>query len=711
MGRISLIFLQLLFVTLFISFTVENHPHHHHHDGLVMKKFNHFAQAKEMNVAAVRSDVPVWPYPQSYKDSIADGTDPSKAHHLCIPNGIHSVDFVIQFPPESKNAENLALLRGAVDRYKKEIFVEQFRERDTYERIKDGRVDLWQTLDQQRNETRQAALHRRIYPLKNRVTITVNVKSVEEPLQLDGVDESYTIDIKSDTAPSSNAENKLRIEEYKIDIMANQLWGALRALETVAQLVQYNLDHRQDLALIESTRPSGNADIRCMYQIHNVPIRIEDRPRYPWRGLMIDSSRHFLPVSLIKRIMDGMVSSKLNVLHWHLTDAQSFPFFVSRFPLLSQKGSYADHLTYSTSDLRDIVKYATDRGIRVVPELDMPGHAYSWGFGYPELIVKCNSVNVNNFPLDPTSEFVYEVIDGIIEEFREVFPDAHIHFGADELAKFCWRDDPAIQEWMKKENMTTVDDLWGYFQDRLQKIYTAEKYSNTRKIIPVFWQEIVTSLKTDKFTLSKDSVVTAWNSDAASIKEITDKGYRALFNEAWYLDKQKPYSKAKNHWLFYDTWEDMYLAEPTEQVDPEKAHQILGGEACMWGEQIDIHSIESRIWPRTSAAAERLWSAKEVNDINPAMVRIIHHACYHLARKGVRSNTIRPDYCPHTYTTLEQPLMTTMELAAIATIATLAVSTTSLLCLCVVAISAALYFYFRTQQFTRDKYTPLNYSR
>lgn len=661
--------------------------------------------------SAPRNDVPIWPYPASFQDAIATGAaDPSETHHLCIPDGVKSVDLFVDYPSDAKSEENVKILKEAIERYKREIFLEQHREWETYERISNGRIDLWYTLDEQRSKSRQEAQERRIYPLKNRVAIRIHVKSVDEPLQLEGVDESYSIEVRpaisTDEKPNDDdGKSGPTVEEYEINVSANQLWGALRALETLAQLVQYNLDHREET---KSLPRAQNVDMRCMYKINNVPVKISDKPRFPWRGLMIDSSRHFLPVPVIKRIMDGMVSAKLNVLHWHLTDAQSFPFFVSKYPLLSEKGSFADHLTYSRSDLEDLVAYATKRGIRVVPELDMPGHAFSWGLGYENLTVKCETPNINNIPLNPTVELVYEVIDGIVEEFREVFPDAHIHFGADELAKFCWRNDPNIQQWMKDNDMADEDDLWGYFQDRLQKIISAEKYNAPRKIVPVYWQEIFTNLKTDKFELSKDSVITAWHSDAPSIKQITDSGFKALFNEGWYLDKQKPYQQAKNHWLFFDTWEDMYLAEPLEQVDPENAHLVLGGEACMWGEQIDLNSVESRIFPRASAAAERLWSPKEINDLTAALDRIIHHSCHHLSRKGVRANTIRPDYCPHTYTVDERPFLTPLELAAVVSIVGLAATTILLLVVAIASVAAAIYFYKRLDS-KASKYRPLNY--
>lgn len=227
----------------------------------------------------------------------------------------------------------------------------------------------------------------------------VNVFTQSEELNLH-TNESYILSIPDQFSLQTTA-----ISNYTALLNATTVFGALRGLETLAQLVNMTWDG-------PGTSPS--------YSIF--PVFLEDFPRFPYRGLMMDSSRHFLPVSVLKTMLDGMEASKMNVFHWHLSDQQSFPFESAKFPLLSQKGSYSPWAVYTRDDVLDVVKYARYRGIRVIPEFDMPAHTGTFILGYPYL--KGSALCC----FDPTLETTYQFIDSFLEEIVGLFKDEVVHF-------------------------------------------------------------------------------------------------------------------------------------------------------------------------------------------------------------------------------------------------------------------------------------------
>jgi hexosaminidase len=219
----------------------------------------------------------------------------------------------------------------------------------------------------------------------------------------ENMDESYTLEIN----PTKDGYFQLKSET---------IWGALKGLETFSQLV-----------IIQNN----------FYIIQNTPLQIQDKPRFSWRGLMIDTSRHFLKVETILKLIDAMSYIKLNVLHLHLVDAEAFPVEISTYPDLHKKGAYDKVAVYSNSDLQRIIRYATINGIRVIPEVDMPGHTDSWGKGYPSVLAKCPNYQSispfrNNLALNPSINLVYDLINGILKDMTPLFKDKYFHLGADE---------------------------------------------------------------------------------------------------------------------------------------------------------------------------------------------------------------------------------------------------------------------------------------
>jgi hexosaminidase len=323
-------------------------------------------------------------------------------------------------------------------------------------------------------------------------------------------------------------------------------------------------------------------------------VTIKDQPRFAWRGLLIDVGRHFIPLDVLKRNLDGMAAVKMNVLHWHLYDNEGFRVESKRFPKLQEAGS--DGQYYTQDEIREFVAYAHDRGIRVVPEFEMPGHSRSLFAGYPELASGPGPYRIEpggaDAVMDPTREETYKFIDKFIDEMAKLFPDDYFHIGGDEVNGHQWDASPKIQAFIHAHGMKSNRDLQAYFNQRLQKIL-----SKHHKIM-MGWDEV---LHPD---LPKTVVVQSWRGQQ-SLATAAQQGYSGLLSFGYYLDLMWP---ASQH----------YAVDPMSgaaaSLNPEEKGRILGGEACMWSEWVTPENIDSRIWPRNAAIAERLWSPPEVQD-------------------------------------------------------------------------------------------------
>ena len=395
-------------------------------------------------------------------------------------------------------------------------------------------------------------------------TLLVTVDGPGEEVQSVDENEAYSLDVTSSGAHIKAATDV----------------GAMRGLTTFLQLVQTD----------------GSSFF--------VPaVSIQDSPRFRWRGLSLDVSRHFEPIPVIKRTLDGMAAVKLNVFHWHLSDDQGFRIQSKVFPKLTEMGS--DGLYYTQDQAREIVAYARARGIRVVPEFDMPAHTQAWFVGYPELASAPGPYQIRrefgiaDAVMDPTRESTYKFIDKLIGEMATIFPDPYMHIGGDENNGVQWKNNPRIQAFMQKHNLHSKAELQTYFNQRLVPIL---KKHHKRM---VGWDEIFAP------GLPKDAVIESWrgfDSLAASAKQ----GYDGILAAGYYLDQMQ---SAGQH----------YLVDPlpaNSDLTPEQKSRILGGESAMWSEQITSRSIDSRIWPRTAAIAERLWSPQSVNNVDDMYRRL-----------------------------------------------------------------------------------------
>jgi hexosaminidase len=383
------------------------------------------------------------------------------------------------------------------------------------------------------------------------------VPSVEE-------DESYALDVT----------------DRQASLRAPTVVGALRGLETFLQLLE--------------------GDRGGFY----VPaVTINDRPRFRWRGLLIDIGRHYEPPEVLKRNLDAMAAVKMNVLHWHLTEDQGFRIESKKFPRLTGMGSDGDY--YTQEQARDIIAYAAARGIRVVPEFDIPGHSTSWLVGHPELgsapgpYTIERGAGIFDPTLDPTREEVYKFLDAFLGEMAALFPDAYMHIGGDENNGKQWDANPRIQAFMKERGLKDNHALQSYFNQRLLKIL--QKHGKRM----MGWDEIFQP------DLPKDVVIHSWRGQQA-LAEAARRGYEGILSNGYYIDLAFPAS-------------DHYLNDPGPEgstLTPAEAARVLGGEATMWAEWVNQDTIDSRIWPRTAAIAERLWSPREVRDVDDMYRRL-----------------------------------------------------------------------------------------
>jgi len=395
----------------------------------------------------------------------------------------------------------------------------------------------------------------------------------------------------------------LVVDDAGVYLDAATEWGVLRGLVTFVQLV------RQDGSIPHAA--------------------VDDGPRFCWRGLLLDPARHPLSVDSLIRTLDGMALCKLNVLHLHLSDDQGFRFPVEAYPRLASAEAY------TTAELERIVAHAADLGIRVVPEIDMPGHVTSWLTAYPKWGVRQVSATdrfgVHPGCLDPSSEEVYRAVDTILEALTAVFPDPCIHIGGDEVSPGWWSEDPAVLEMMHRESLTDVRQVQGYFNRRVAALVAARGRQT------VAWDEVLESELPDSW------IVQAWRG-STSRDRAADRGNRVIMSAPYYLDLNFPVDL---HCRFDPAGpqSDLLAAEDQMLVDPRFAHvaegirwtrmwregaverdppgsEVLGGEACLWGELVNSDVLDVRLWTRLPALAERFWSAPSKLDLTDLYRRL-----------------------------------------------------------------------------------------
>jgi hexosaminidase len=410
----------------------------------------------------------------------------------------------------------------------------------------------------------------------------------------------YAFERPGRLVPNEDESYALTVVPASVRVEAKTDLGVLRGFETLLQLL--------------------SADETGYY----FPcVTITDAPRFTWRGLLIDVGRHFQPVEVIKRNLDGMAAVKMNVLHLHLTEDQGFRVESKVYPKLAELGS--DGMFFTQDQIRDMIAYAADRGIRVVPEFDLPGHSTSWFVAYPEFASAPGSYAIERHfgvfapTFDPTNERVNRFLDGFFKEMAGLFPDPYIHIGGDEVEGHQWDANPGIEAFKKKHGFATNDALQAYFNSRLLKILT----KHGKKMVG--WDEIFQP------GLPKDIVIQSWRGPQ-SLVEAAQKGYQGILSNGYYIDLCQ---SAEFHYLNDPLPADSPLDEAGRAL-------ILGGEATMWSELVTPETIDSRIWPRTAAIAERFWSPASVRNVDdmyrrlgPTSIALEEQGLLHIKNAGM----------------------------------------------------------------------------
>ncbi len=554
-------------------------------------------------------------------------------------------------------------------------------------------------------------------PVKGAVEVLINTLGVERSSDGLSVNLSYDTLIQTPYL-KMNEDYSLTIDDDGIILQAPTSVGVLRGLETLKQLAE--------------KRDDG---------IWFPHVTVEDHPRYAWRGLMIDVCRHWIPKDVVLENIDAMAAAKMNVLHLHLSEDQGFRVESKRFPLLHEVGSNGDY--YTQDDIREIVSNAAAKGIRVIPEFDVPGHSKSWQIAYPELSSAGEPLQFGKQegslfgpPLDPTKENVYDFLDEFIDEMAGLFPDAYFHIGGDEVDPKFWEENPRIRKFMDSLGMESAHDLQAYFNGRLHTIVTGHGK------VMIGWDEILNE------DLSNDVVVQAWTGHKALFKAVQNGG-KGILSSGLYLDHVLHASEHYDvdplvlkgavdiepdtgHWKMFDqvmnvggntiesqlvifdrdpenvfgffamlsdrtafkdgridgntlnftmmgpvgeleysaqvegdslTGEiamgllsfdvtgsrsggsdipgtEMPRIEVIRPLTKQEESRILGGEACQWTEFADEVNINSRIWPRTGAIAEKLWSPVELTDNVDDMYRRLNAFAGELSSRGINPESI-----------------------------------------------------------------------
>ena len=403
---------------------------------------------------------------------------------------------------------------------------------------------------------------------------------------------------------------QLVIDSKQVKINASTDLGAIHGIETLLQLL--------------------SVDSQGYYF---PAMEINDAPRFDWRGLMLDAGRHFMPVEVVERNLDGMAATKLNVLHWHLSENQGFRVESKIYPKLQELGS--DGQYYTQEQIKDIVDYADERGIRVVPEFDVPGHATAMIVAYPQLA----STDKKDYSLDrywgimdptlnPTKDETYQFLDSLFGEMTALFPDQYFHIGGDENNGKEWDQNPEIQAYMKAHQIKNNEELQTAFNKRLMPML--KKYG--KKMMG--WDEILQP------GAPKDIIIQSWRGKE-SLYQAAKDGYQGILSNGYYIDLMEPTDK---HYLNDPIPADADLTDAQKKL-------ILGGEATMWSEHVTPETVDSRIWPRTAAIAERFWSPREVNDVQDMYKRLDKISLYlesvglmHLRNKGMLMRRLTNSY-------------------------------------------------------------------
>ncbi|XP_058073787.1 beta-hexosaminidase 2 [Magnolia sinica] len=480
-------------------------------------------------------------------------------------------------------------------------------------------------------------------PLKS---LNLTIADLPAPLQ-HNVDESYSLSIPNTSSAAA--------------LTAETAWGAMRGLETFSQLV-WTRDGRMVV-------PNG--------------LYVWDGPLFPHRGLMLDTSRNYYGVKDLMRLIRAMSMNKMNVFHWHVVDSHSFPLVLESEPELGKKGSYGEEMRYDATDVKRVVEFGMRHGVRVLPEIDTPGHAASWAEAYPE-IVTCSDMFwwpagiewADRFAsepaagqLNPLNPKTYQVLRNVIGDVTSLFPDLFYHAGSDEIIPGCWKADPTIGDFLS--NGGTLSQLLETF------INSTHPYIVSLNRTVVYWEDILldSTVKVGpKLLPPETTILQSWNNGPNNTKLIVSAGYRAIISSSdfYYLDcghggfvgndsrydrqtgddPAQPFNYNGGNggsWCApFKTWQRIYDYDITHGLSEAEAKLVLGGEVALWSEQADPMVMDSRIWPRASAMAEALWSGNRDESGKKRYAEATDRLSewrYRMVGRGIGAAPIQPLWC------------------------------------------------------------------
>jgi len=441
---------------------------------------------------------------------------------------------------------------------------------------------------------------------------------------------------KADDALGKEGYN-LAVTPKGIFIKANEPAGLFYGVQTLVQLFPKEIVSDKYVANVNWIAP-------C--------VEITDYPRFKWRGLMFDVARHFFTKAEVEEYIDNMVKYKMNLLHLHLTDDEGWRIEIKSLPRLTTVGAYnvkkvgyfgtfspptADEPRdyggfYTQKDIKEIVQYAKDRFVNILPEIDVPGHSLAAVVAYPELSCtpgadKYQVRSGENFmsftkegikakidnTLCPANEKVYEFLDKVLTEVAQMFPFGYIHMGGDECAKNFWEQSDAVKALMQKENLKTQEEVQSYFEKRLEKIVE----SKGKKFLG--WDEILEG------GLAPDAIVMSWRGMKGGI-EAAKMGHEVVMSPTTfaYLDYMNGDPAIEPRIYASLRLNKAYQFDPAP--DSVNSKLIIGGQANLWTEQVyNTRHLEYMTWPRAFAIAEAVWSPKSVRNFDDFAGRVEKH--------------------------------------------------------------------------------------
>ncbi|KAH6827000.1 beta-hexosaminidase 2 [Perilla frutescens var. hirtella] len=492
---------------------------------------------------------------------------------------------------------------------------------------------------------------RQILTEHHRPLVTPNLNLTSEPPLA-----ALTITISDASAPLAHGVN----ESYSLTIPygggaavleAETAWGAMRGLETFSQLVYAN--------------PSR---VAC-------GLYISDVPSFMHRGIMLDTSRNYYGVEDLLRLIGAMSMNKLNVFHWHITDSHSFPLVVPSEPEMAAKGAYGEDMKYTAGDVKRVVEFGLEHGVRVMPEIDMPAHTGSWANAHPEIVTCANifwwpaeagwddrfAAEPGTGQLNPLNPKTYQVVKNVVHDVVSMFPDEFYHAGADEITPNCWKIDPSIQSFLSK-NGTLSQVLELFINSTLPYILSLNR-------TVVYWEDVLLDAKVNvnPSLLPKENVILqSWNNGPTNTKRIVSSGYRAIVSSSdfYYLDcghgdfigNNSEYDQPPGFnqtdggsWCGpFKTWQLIYNYDITYGLSEAEAELVLGGEVALWSEQADSTVMDQRIWPRASAMGETLWSGNRDETGKKRFAEAtdrLNEWRYRMVTRGIRAEPIQPLWC------------------------------------------------------------------